>query len=95
MSARRTRAQWWCACALLLLAISPLTAPFAAGHPLDLLGGSAAHIQSKKAPDDPLVSASTSLTVLTPVDLIAPAIVRVVAAPLAARPHSHARPLRL
>lgn len=95
MTLWRRRVQWWCACALLLLAISPLTAPFSAGHPLDLLGGSAAHIQSKKAPDDPLVSASASLMVLTPTDTIAPAIVRVVAAPLTVRPHSHARPLRL
>jgi hypothetical protein len=95
MTPWRRRVQWWCACALLLLAASPLTAPFSAGHPLDFLGGSAAHIQSKKAPDDPLVSAGAPLTVLTPIDLTVPAIVRVVAAPLAVRPHSHARPLRL
>jgi hypothetical protein len=44
-----------CALLLLALAISPLTAPFSAGHPLDLFGD-AAHVQTKKAPDEPLVS---------------------------------------
>jgi hypothetical protein len=45
-----------CALLLLVLAASPLTAPFSAGHPLDLFGGSATHVQGQKAPDDPLVT---------------------------------------
>lgn len=52
-----------CALLLLALAISPLTAPFSAGHPLDLFGGSAAQLQTKKAPDEPLVT----LPVVVPV----------------------------
>lgn len=53
MTPGRRRFQRLCAILLLALAASPLTAPFSAGHPLDLLGGDAAHLQSKKAPDEP------------------------------------------
>jgi hypothetical protein len=45
-----------CALFLLVLAASPLTAPFSSGHSLDLLDDSIAHVQSKKAPDEPVVS---------------------------------------
>lgn len=56
MTQRRWRLQRLCALFLLVLAASPLTAPFSTGHPLDLFGGTTAHVQSKKAPDDPIVS---------------------------------------
>jgi hypothetical protein len=41
------------AAVLLVLAASPLTAPFSIGNPLDLFGGATAQIQSKKNPDAP------------------------------------------
>lgn len=65
MTSGRRQFQRLCAFVLLVLAASPLTAPFSAGHPLDLLGGSAAHVQSKKAPDDPIVSVGTDAISLT------------------------------
>lgn len=46
------------AAVLLMLAISPLTAPFSVGDPLELFGGATAQIQSKAAPDAPPVHAS-------------------------------------
>jgi len=60
-----TRHEWTfqrvCALFLLVLAASPLTAPFSSGHPLDLLGGPTAHVQSKKSPDEPIVSLPSPL----------------------------------
>lgn len=56
MTQRRWQLQRLCTLFLLVLAASPLTAPFSTGHPLDLFGGTTAHVQSKKAPDDPIVS---------------------------------------
>jgi len=75
MTLGRRRFQRLCALVLLALAASPLTAPFSAGHPLDLLGGATAHVQSKKAPDDPIVSVgidAISLTADTTVTTEAP-----------------------
>lgn len=65
MTQHRWRLQRWCALFLLVLAASPLTAPFSTGHPLDLFGGSASHVQSKKAPDDPIVSLAIPFDSLT------------------------------
>ena len=67
-----------CALALLVLAASPLTAPFSSGHPLDLLGDAAAHIQSKKAPDDPIVTLASPLVAGTTLSLVATEITRLV-----------------
>lgn len=74
MTQRRWRLQRLCALFLLVLAASPLTAPFSTGHPLDLFGGSTAHVQSKKAPDDPIVSlaipfdsSTTELSIAAPI----------------------------
>lgn len=79
---------------LLALMVSPLTAPFAAGHPLDLLDGRATHVQSKKGPDDPVVSLS-----IAPLVLIAGAVATVDVASAECNPdvapHTHALPLRL
>jgi hypothetical protein len=61
MTDRRWTLQRLCALFLLVLAASPLTAPFSTGHPLDLFGGAASHVQSKKAPDDPIVSLAVPL----------------------------------
>ncbi len=69
-----TRPAWTfqriCALALLVLAASPLTAPFSSGHPLDLLGGAAAHVQSKKSPDEPIVSLPSPLVAGTTLALV-------------------------
>lgn len=79
---------------LLALMVSPLTAPFSSGHPLDLLGGTAAHIQSKKAPDDPIVSLAMAPVVFAPLSAEAgdttPGPVKHVVTP-----HTHKLPLRL
>jgi len=94
MTAGRRRFQRLCAIALLALAVSPLTAPFSAGHPLDLLGGASAHIQSKKAPDEPVVTMAIGPTVhATPV-LVAEDAGSAVSGQTV-RPHSHSLPLRL
>jgi hypothetical protein len=65
MTQGRWHLQRVCALFLLVLAASPLTAPFSAGHPLDLFGGATAHVQSKKAPDDPIVSLAAPLDATT------------------------------
>jgi hypothetical protein len=65
MTHRRWQLQRLCALCLLVLAASPLTAPFSTGHPLDLFGGTTAHVQSKKAPDDPIVSLAVPLDAMT------------------------------
>ncbi len=83
-----------CAIALLALVVSPLTAPFSAGHPLDLLGGAAAHVQSKKAPDEPVVAAGISPVAFTPLDVVISAVVRPTPRPYDGA-HSHTVPLRL
>jgi hypothetical protein len=55
---------------LLVLAASPLTAPFAVGNPLDLFGGEAAQVQAKKAPDDPTACVGAPVVAAVPTDLI-------------------------
>ena len=60
MSIRRQAFVKGCAVLLLLLAASPLTAPFSAGHPLDLFGDSAFHLQGKQPPGDPNVTLPTT-----------------------------------
>ena len=79
---------------LLALMVSPLTAPFSAGHPLDLLDGKATHVQSKKGPDDPVVSLSIATVVLIAGAVVAVDITSVEGGPDVA-PHTHALPLRL
>jgi hypothetical protein len=94
MPPRRPYFRRLCTTVLLTLIVSPLTAPFSAGHPLDLLGGAAAHVQSKKAPDDPVVSIGVAPVVMGESTLAPMAAV----VPLRARatsPHTHALPLRL
>jgi hypothetical protein len=93
MTQRRRRFQRLCALLLLALVASPLTAPFSAGHPLDLLGG-AAHVQSKKAPDEPVVSACVGLVTFTPASIVATVVVRQTRRPNTDA-HSHTIPLRL
>lgn len=83
-----------CAIALLALVVSPLTAPFSAGHPLDLLGGASAHIQSKKAPDEPVVTLALGLALEAIPVLVADAPAPVVS-DKALGSHSHSLPLRL
>lgn len=94
MSARRHRFQRFCALLLLALVVSPLTAPFSAGHPLDLLGGPSAHVQSKKAPDDPVVSLGTTVVAFTSLSIARDESTPV---PTGNLPHVHAHstPLRL
>jgi len=94
MTAGRRRFQRLCAIALLALVVSPLTAPFSAGHPLDLLGGAAAHIQSKKAPDEPVVAAGIAPVAFAPLDVVTSAVVRTTPRPHDGA-HSHTVPLRL
>jgi len=88
------RLQRLLAATLLALVVSPLTAPFAAGHPLDLLGGSATHIQSKKGPDDPIISLAVVVAVLATLVEIAPDVATTFDN-RDTRPHTHSRPLRL
>lgn len=80
--------------ALLALMVSPLTAPFSAGHPLDLLDGRATHVQSKKGPDDPVVSLSIATVVLIAGAVVAADVASADCNPDVA-PHTHALPLRL
>jgi len=44
------------AAVLLVLAASPLTAPFSVNDPIELFGGVGAHAHAKKLVDDPLAS---------------------------------------
>jgi hypothetical protein len=83
-----------CAIALLALVVSPLTAPFAAGHPLDLLGGASAHVQSKKAPDEPVVTLAVGPALHTTATVVAEDAAPPVSSQ-AVLPHSHSLPLRL
>lgn len=57
-----------CAVILLVLAASPLTAPFSVTDALDLFGPQTATVQAKKAPDEPLVApgARTGVVVVVP-----------------------------
>ncbi len=55
---------------LLVLAVSPLTAPFPVGNPLDWYGTGAAQVQSKKAPDDPAAHAGAPVVAPVPAHLV-------------------------
>lgn len=94
MTTARRQLQRILAALLLALVVSPLTAPFAAGHPLDLLGGTAPHVQSKKGPDDPVVSLSVAVVVFTPLSVVTIESTVAVGGP-DLDPHTHALPLRL
>lgn len=94
MTVGRRQFQRLCVIALLALAVSPLTAPFAAGHPLDLLGGASVHIQSKKAPDEPVVTLALGPALLRTATVVAEEATPAVPG-RTLRPHSHSLPLRL